>query len=124
MRVSAPPSERGGAEGGARNRAGSATNRSRQPGLQNQYVVPACSALPPSASPGVTFMPHTGSITVAATVGAPGAWTCSPAACLSSLIDDASALVMIAAGIWLPRAPAAEAHGAVARAPRDDYVER
>ena len=32
--------------------AGSATNRSRQLGLQNQYVVPACSALPPSASPG------------------------------------------------------------------------
>jgi hypothetical protein len=64
-RVGMAPGGRRGRRG-ARNFAGSATNRSRQLGLQNQYVVPACSALPPSASPGVTSMPQTGSITVAA----------------------------------------------------------
>ena len=62
----------GGAAGfGAKNVIGSATNRSRQLGLQNQYVVPACSALPPSASPGITSMPHTGSITTAEAAAAP-----------------------------------------------------
>jgi hypothetical protein len=62
----------GGAAGpGDRNVLGSATNRSRQLGLQNQYVVPACSALPPSASPGITSMPHTGSITTAEDSPAP-----------------------------------------------------
>src|SRR5262245_22291550 len=99
MRVSARPWDSAADGGGARNCAGWATNRSRQLGLQNQYVVPACSALPPSASPGVTSIPHTGSLAVAAAVGAAGPWTCSPAACLSSLlIDGASALEMIAAG--------------------------
>ena len=37
---------------GATNRAGSAMNLARELGLQNQYVVPACSALPPFATQG------------------------------------------------------------------------
>jgi hypothetical protein len=42
---------------------GFATNLSRHEGLQNQYVIPACSALPPAAPSGVTSMPQTGSLT-------------------------------------------------------------
>src|SRR5258706_1703014 len=46
---------------------GFAMNLSRHEGLQNQYVVPACSALPPAARPGVTSMPQTGSFTLSFT---------------------------------------------------------
>ena len=42
--------------------SGSAVNRSRQRGLQNQYVFPPCSCEPPRAVAGSTFIPHTGSV--------------------------------------------------------------
>jgi len=42
--------------------AGSEANRSRQRGLQNQYVLPACSCDPPRAVAGSTFIPQTGSV--------------------------------------------------------------
>ena len=68
MRVSCGLRRRAGVEGDADADAtyfdGLATNLSRHEGLQNQYVVPACSALPPAALPGVTSIPQTGSFTV------------------------------------------------------------
>ena len=42
--------------------SGSAANRSRQRGLQNRYVFPACSCEPPRAVAGSTFIPQTGSV--------------------------------------------------------------
>jgi hypothetical protein len=50
---------------GAAYLAGSARNRSWHFWLQNQYVVPSCSADPPFARPGVTVMPQTGSFVLA-----------------------------------------------------------
>src|SRR6185312_681380 len=53
----------------ARTAAGSAMNFSWHFGLQNQYVWPACSALPPFASPTLTVIPHTGSLVVSTGTG-------------------------------------------------------
>ena len=70
MRVSAPFAAAVRLGGGAGAGAGAvyfeglATNLSRHEGLQNQYVVPAWSALPPAARSGVTSMSQTGSLTV------------------------------------------------------------
>jgi len=75
---------------GANHLSGSAENFSLHRGLQNQYVVPACACDPPLAAPGVTIMPHTGSLTLATGGESPAAddppAPCSPCSMRRTMI--------------------------------------